>query len=734
MAEVVAVELQVDSGKSVQEAEKLEKALIDIKKNTNINNVEAQFKKLNLSIEQGGGSVEDLQRAIKSYQTIALTAGRESPVGKDAIKRASDLRDRLVDLNNEVNRNANDGKNMQAALQLGTSITAGYQAFAGLTALVGEENEELLQTLTKLQATQSALQGIEQIRINLEKESFLMIKAKNVQQKVMNGLMVAYNAIVGTSTGALKLFRLALIATGLGALVVLLGTLISKWNDWKDAIFGTSQAQKTLNSVMKEANKARAEEESQLRQLVDIAKDKTQTDKDRQKAIDVLNERYGSLNEQLTLENINTQKGTQLIDKYIEAIDRKSKAQAFAEKQTELYKKKIEEEMKSTEELVDFYDKSEADLKSTSFTQLIGLGKTEGAKKEYEKELDEIAEINRKKNKETIDNQIEALKKYVENDKDLKKELTKASLEGYEKEEKALGTSLDARIKKQEEYQNKLKELQQSFEDLTIANVEDEDQRRLMELETKHQREMDALREQYGEKTELIKQLEENQHLERNELLKELREKDRVEMEVYDANKEEKDQIRRERVIEKEKNLYNIFSQLNENYKEDKEKIDKAIAESKQGLYNATQSAVSGLVEMVGTQTKAGKALAVSQIAIDTAVGFMQGLRLAQDTAKGTGPAAPFIFATYFASQVSAVLSAANRAKSILKAGVNISPPSISGVNSGGSSQTITANQTNNDQRDERTDFTKPLQPIIVESEVHAVRKRQDQIMEFTTI
>ena len=236
MAEVVAISLQVDSGQSVQEVKKLEDAIKDVQKTTNSSNVEEKFNSLNQAIDRGEGSVEDLRKAIKSYQTIALSAGRTSPIGQEALKRSADLKDKLTDLDNEVKRLSQDGKNLQGALQIGQSAVAGYQAMTSITALLGVENEELMKTMVKLQATMSLLQAIEQIRLATEKESMAMLFLKNAQTKIGIVLQKAYALAVGTGTKAMKSFRGALIATGLGALVVVIGTLIAKWDDWKDSI------------------------------------------------------------------------------------------------------------------------------------------------------------------------------------------------------------------------------------------------------------------------------------------------------------------------------------------------------------------------------------------------------------------------------------------------------------------------------------------------------------------
>lgn len=80
-------------------------------------------------------------------------------------------------------------------------------------------------------------------------------------------------------------------------------------------------------------------------------------------------------------------------------------------------------------------------------------------------------------------------------------------------------------------------------------------------------------------------------------------------------------------------------------------------------------SAIGALGGLFEQGTAAAKAAALSEIAINTAVGFVQGLDIAQKGAKAGGPAAPFLMPIFYASQVAVVLSAASRAKSVLESG-----------------------------------------------------------------
>ena len=76
----------------------------------------------------------------------------------------------------------------------------------------------------------------------------------------------------------------------------------------------------------------------------------------------------------------------------------------------------------------------------------------------------------------------------------------------------------------------------------------------------------------------------------------------------------------------------------------------------------------------------AAKALALAEIGTSTAVGFMQGLDIAQKASLGAGPAAALAFPVFYASQIAAVLGAVNKASQVLGGSpVGASAPTVGG-------------------------------------------------------
>lgn len=96
--------------------------------------------------------------------------------------------------------------------------------------------------------------------------------------------------------------------------------------------------------------------------------------------------------------------------------------------------------------------------------------------------------------------------------------------------------------------------------------------------------------------------------------------------------------------------------------------------QSKLQFASAVGSVFGQLAGLFEQGTAASKAAALAEIAINTGIGFVQGLDIAQKSAKATGPGAAFAFPIFYATQVAAVLAAASRAKQILstaKGGAN---------------------------------------------------------------
>ena len=215
---VVSLEFNVKTAGAVTEINKVTQATEGATAATN--EYEKQLNDIKKATD--GAGFKELNRALKQYQDLALQAGENSPIGRQALSEAGELKDRLLDLKAAIKTTGQDGRSLQASLQLGGGIVAGFGAVQGVMALVGSESENLQKTLVKLQAVQATLASVEEIRAVLEKESALRITAVTIAEKARAAATAVSTFVTNGATLSLKAFRIALIGTGIGAIVVVL--------------------------------------------------------------------------------------------------------------------------------------------------------------------------------------------------------------------------------------------------------------------------------------------------------------------------------------------------------------------------------------------------------------------------------------------------------------------------------------------------------------------------------
>ncbi len=363
IVKAVEIEVNIDGGDSIKELKTVEEKLIDVEKGLrNVSKASAEsaaeknFKAVNKIVDESALSVQDMTKAMENYVNIAATAGRKSPIGQEALQRAASLKDQIDGLSTEVQQLAKDGQNLQAALQLGGTVVAGYQGFQSTIALLGVENEALLETMVKLEAANGLLLSVEQIRMSLEKESVLVQKAQafwsSAQTKAVNIQTKAKQkdiAVTGLVTAAQWLWNKAILANPIVSLIVgitaLVGGLIALSNafgDAEDQIDKAAVQQEAWNKAQQAGIESTVETRTKLGLLVQSINDETLSTEARTQALEEAKEIGGEYLEGLTLQNAATEEGAALIDNYVEALNKKAEAEAIQETLVEKNRKILE--------------------------------------------------------------------------------------------------------------------------------------------------------------------------------------------------------------------------------------------------------------------------------------------------------------------------------------------------------------------------------------------------------
>jgi hypothetical protein len=182
------------------------------------------------STAQGTTSAKQRLRELQKTLIDMSLAGQE---GTKAFKQmeaeAGKLKDQIGDTSQRIKTLASDTVRIDTVVSAVQGITAGFQIAQGAAALFGSENEDLQKSLLKVQGAMALATGVQQVANLLNKDSILITQGQAAAQAL-------YATAVGASTGAMKAFRIALLATGIGAAIAAVGLLIAKWDELTAAV------------------------------------------------------------------------------------------------------------------------------------------------------------------------------------------------------------------------------------------------------------------------------------------------------------------------------------------------------------------------------------------------------------------------------------------------------------------------------------------------------------------
>lgn len=192
-----------------------------------------------LNAGEAATSVKELRQSIKDLQGAALKAGAE---GNDALASkftaaAGKARDRVADLNKEINVLQDTGSKLGALTAVGRNLAGGFAAAAGASVLFGNSQKDVQEQIAKVQAATALLAGVQeladvgkQIRlvkiIALEKietaQKYLQIQAEEggiIARNLAAAAQWALNAAMAANPIGAVIVVVAALAVGLYALV-----------------------------------------------------------------------------------------------------------------------------------------------------------------------------------------------------------------------------------------------------------------------------------------------------------------------------------------------------------------------------------------------------------------------------------------------------------------------------------------------------------------------------------
>lgn len=137
----------------------------------------------------------------------------------DIKNNAPEAEQDLKNFNDELSNTASLSDNLGTALN---GAVSGFAAAQGAMALFGDENEALNESLLKVQAALAIQSGVKGLS-----DAF---KDLSIGTKLAGAAQATFAFVTGAASTAMKVFRLALIGTGIGAIVIAVGALIANFD------------------------------------------------------------------------------------------------------------------------------------------------------------------------------------------------------------------------------------------------------------------------------------------------------------------------------------------------------------------------------------------------------------------------------------------------------------------------------------------------------------------------
>lgn len=192
----------------------------------------AEKRTIELEIQDNSKSLKaQYKEAVAELQKMSAQYGETSAQAVKAAKAAADLKDQIAFSKDLVDAFNPDAKFNALTKSVG-GVLDGFQAFEGALGLVGASGEQVQETMLKVQSAMALSQGIQ--GVFEAKDAFMqlgtVLKSTAIGQAVLTAATAAYTFVTTATTTAVKLFRIALISTGIGALVVGVGLLVANFD------------------------------------------------------------------------------------------------------------------------------------------------------------------------------------------------------------------------------------------------------------------------------------------------------------------------------------------------------------------------------------------------------------------------------------------------------------------------------------------------------------------------
>lgn len=191
------------------------------------------IKVLEIDTKPAETSIKDLRKQLNGFKNEMANLEEGSDAFLEVANKAGQVKHQIDEINESIKGASSDfGDMVGNVTNVAAGITGAFQAVAGGLQAMGVESEAIDQAIAKMQGLMAVTQGLSAIDDGI---------------KSFGKLTTAIN----TSSKGLGKFKTALIGTGLGALVVVLGSIIANWDEFSKSIGISETAMQKFGDVMK---------------------------------------------------------------------------------------------------------------------------------------------------------------------------------------------------------------------------------------------------------------------------------------------------------------------------------------------------------------------------------------------------------------------------------------------------------------------------------------------------
>lgn len=401
-----------------------------------------------------------LKRQLRDLQAIMADMNLKGLSNTDEFTKiaieAGKIKDALSDASTAVKNFSNDTMGLQASIQALQGIAAAANVAVGAMALFGNENEDAVKAIKKVQGALALLNGVQQLANVLNKDSILILKAKQIQQAYNAASTIKQNVATAANTAAVAAnTAVQRVATAtqkawnvttavskalLGDISGLILVAAAGYTTYTLATSKSNSEQKELNNTQshtttllqkqiearKEATKEIDSEKNKINVLYSVLTNVNVAYKDKARALEELKNIIPSVNGYINSEAVYHGNAVTEIRNHIDALDDLQKALAAFK-----LGQKIQEEVTNSE-----FEKFQADEKVY--------------RKENNIKADE-AEMNRHSNDAGYTWQGGRSQAYI--DARNRKEINEENLQTAKKEQKAADLRVQNAKQQQKDYQ-----------------------------------------------------------------------------------------------------------------------------------------------------------------------------------------------------------------------------------------------------------------------------------------